>query len=73
MLFKHPKEKPFLGVAIAFILLGAFLASYGCVAWLYNYISETNTVAFPCFKFISGIMVIGFGYIIIELELMRGK
>jgi len=73
MLFKHPKDKPFLGVAMAFIVVGAFLAAYGLVAWLYNYLSAANFVAFPCFKFISGLVVIGMGYIILELELMRGK
>lgn len=72
-ILQHPKDKPFLGVALAFILVGAFILAYGLVAWLYNFLSAANLLNTPSSKVLGGLVVIGLGYVILELELVRKK
>lgn len=71
---KYYKEKLFAGIAIMFILLGAIVFTIGAVTWFYNMIIGSNSIiTFPGFKAISGLLIIGIGYIILELELIRLK
>jgi hypothetical protein len=72
MLWRHKDGKriSFLGVAIAFILLGSFCFAVGMVEWLFNYYAQFGFFL-PILKGFGGLMLLGFGYIILELELMR--
>ena len=67
---RNPKEISFYGVGIVLIILGAGILSVGAVEWLFNYFGATGFVA-PLFKVIGGAVVLGLGYIQIELELIR--
>lgn len=73
MIHHHPRTKQFTDVSIAFILVGAFIMSYGAVSWIANYASGTEIVYFPMSKVIGGLIVMGIGYIILELELIRER
>ncbi len=73
MEWKHPREKGFLGVAMALIIVGAFIFAYGGVAWFYNYLTSTTTNYIPSGKIIGGIVVLALGYVVLELELIREK
>lgn len=71
---KYYKDKLFSGVAMLFILIGAIVFTVGLVTWVYNMIIGYNTaITFPSFKSIAGLMIMGIGYIILELELIRIK
>ncbi len=71
---KYYKEKLFTGVALMFIILGALVFSIGTVVWIYNLaVGYNSIITFPGFKAISGLLVMGIGYIILELELIRIK
>ena len=71
---KYYKEKLFTGVALMFIILGAIIFTVGLVAWFYNMsIGYNSVITFPSFKSIGGLLVMGIGYLILELELIRMK
>lgn len=72
-IFKHPREKTFLGVGLFLILVGAFILAYGGVAWLYNMLAGFNANSWPCAKIIGGFVVLGLGYCVLLLELIRLK
>jgi len=67
------QNRSFLGVSIFFILLGVSIFSFGSVAWIFNYLSETNFVFFPSFKVVGGLILVALGYVIFELELIRKR
>lgn len=71
---KHYSDKGFGGVAMLFIIIGAIVFTIGVVSWLYNVINSTcGFITFPGFKSLAGLLVMGFGYVILELELIRQK
>ena len=64
----------FKGVAIAFILFGAAIFAVSLVFWFFSYFwSMGCSMAYPFFKALAGLMVMGVGYIILELEILRMK
>lgn len=64
----------FKGVGLAFILFGAITFAFALTAWFLQFMEfATTDVAFPFFKAIGAAIVIGIGYIILEIELMRKK
>ena len=62
----------FAGVGLFFILAGAFITAFGLVGWLIQSLGG-QVMAFPFFKAMGGMIIIGFGYLILELELLRRK
>jgi hypothetical protein len=54
------------------IVLGAGVFAYGIVTWLFNYIAGT-AFNVPSEKFMGGLIILGIGYIILEIELLRKK
>jgi hypothetical protein len=73
MFWKKHEEKSFVGVALAMILGGAGILSFGVIGWLMNVSQGDVLVAFPSLKVIGGLVVISLGYIQLELELLRRK
>lgn len=67
------KRRSFFGVAMAIILAGAILFSIGLVAWILNCYSNSLIITNPSIKAMGGLMIIGIGYIILILELIRKK
>ena len=67
------KEKSFLPVAMAFILVGAIIFTFGIIAWLFNLTLGFNQIATPSGKIIGGLIVMALGYIQLELGLTRGR
>jgi len=64
----------FKGVAIAFILFGAAIFAVSIVFWFFSYFWEMGCgMAYPFFKALAGLLVMGIGYIVLELELLRMK
>lgn len=71
MLRKLDPQKPyFYGVGLGLILTGAAIVAVGAVEWLLNYCADYRFAA-PLFKLIGGLIVLGLGYIQLELELLR--
>lgn len=62
----------FGSVGLAFIVFGALICGFAFAAWVLRYLGYTIS-AFPFFKVIGGAIVIGLGYIILEIELLRKK
>jgi hypothetical protein len=73
MWHREHDAKSFIGVAIAFIIVGAAIFAFGSVAWLVNAIGESVVIAIPSIKIMGGILIMLLGYIMLELELMRKK
>ena len=75
MFTKRDYEKvSFMGVGMAFILFGAIVFAFAITAWILQFFNYTTlTCAFPFFKAIGSAVVIGLGYIILEIELLRKK
>lgn len=64
----------FMGVGMAFILFGAITFAFAITAWFLQFFGYTfMSCAFPFFKAIGSGMVIGLGYLILEIELLRKK
>ena len=62
----------FAGVGLAFILIGAIVTAFGLAGWLIQALGG-QVMAFPFFKAMGGFVIIGLGYLILELELLRKK
>lgn len=73
MRFYEDPKRSFANVAMAFILVGAAILSYGMVAWIYNVVLQANLIAFPSVKIIGGLAIMALGYIQLEIELLRKK
>jgi len=64
----------FKGVGMALILFGIVIFSASLAEWILISCGATaRLIAYPFFKAICGIMILGVGYIILELELLRDK
>ncbi|MGA2666631.1 MAG: hypothetical protein ABSE91_00895 [Patescibacteria group bacterium] len=63
----------FLGVGLALILFGAIVCAIGLASWLITAFGLGTTLAFPFFKVMGGVVILGIGYIILEIELLRKK
>jgi len=64
----------FKGVGMAFILFGAIGFAFAIAAWFLQFLGYGEfECAFPFFKAIGLALVIGMGYLILELELFRKK
>ena len=64
----------FHGVGLAFILFGGIVFAFAFAAWFLQFYGYTTSVcAFPFFKAIGSALVIGLGYVVLELELLRKK
>lgn len=72
MLTNHHK-KSFLSVAITLIIIGIIFFVLGGLAWLYNTGGKGLMMTMPAEKMLAGIIIIGLGYITLELELLRTK
>ncbi|QQG49689.1 MAG: hypothetical protein HZB70_02725 [Candidatus Berkelbacteria bacterium] len=73
-MFWHKREdKPFVAVAMTMIILGAAILAFGLVGWLTNVSANELIVAFPSLKVMGGLVIIGLGYIQLELGLLRKK
>ncbi len=72
MLFRKrsTKEAAFYGVAMSFVLLGSAVFAIAVVQWLLNYYSDYGYIM-PVSKAFGGLVIMGFGYIILQLELLR--
>lgn len=63
----------FYGVALALILFGAVIAAIGLAAWFLSAMGFGTICAYPFFKVMGGVVILGIGYIILEVELLRKK
>lgn len=63
----------FRGVGLAMILFGAIVCAIGLASWLITALGFGTTLAFPFFKAMGGVVILGIGYLILELELLRKK
>lgn len=64
----------FQGVGMAFILFGAIVFAFSITAWMLQFFGVTVTsCAFPFFKAIGSAVIIGLGYLILEVELLRKR
>ena len=63
----------FESVGLVFILFGAITLAFALAAWLLQFFGVATLCAFPFFKVIGAAMVVGFGYLILEIELLRKK
>lgn len=72
MFSKDRSKISFLGVGMFLILVGAAIFALGIVMWLFNYFG-TSAFNAPSQKVIGGLVVLGIGYIALEIELMRTK
>ncbi len=72
MFFKKraSKEAAFYGVAMSFILVGTAVFAIAVVQWLLNYFSDYGYF-YPVCKAFGGLVITAFGYIILQLELIR--
>lgn len=75
MFTKRDYEKiSFMGVGMAFILFGAIVFAFAITAWILQFFGYTTlNCAFPFFKAIGSVVIIGLGYLILEIELLRKK
>lgn len=73
MLTKRDYNKiSFVGVGLFFIIVGAVVVAFGLAGWLIQ-VSGGQVMAYPFFKAIAGMILIGLGYLILEIELLRKK
>ena len=63
----------FHGVGLALILFGAIVCAIGLAAWLVSAFGGGSILVFPFFKVMGGVVILGIGYIILEIELLRKK
>lgn len=64
----------FQGVGLAFILFGAITFAFAITAWILQFMGSASVnCAYPFFKAIGSAIIIGMGYVILELELLRKK
>ena len=64
----------FQGVGLAFILFGAITFAFAFTTWAMQFMGlASNTCAYPFFKAMGSAVIIGIGYVILELELLRKK
>ncbi len=73
MFFHKREDKSFVAVAMTMIMIGAAIVAFGLVGWLVNVSNAENVIAFPSMKVIGGFVIIGLGYIQLELGLLRKK
>ena len=73
MWFRKHDEKSFVGVALAFILIGSAIFTFGIIAWLFNVYSQDTLIAFPSLKIMGGLVITALGYIQLEISLLRRK
>lgn len=72
-MFRRDASKiSFLGVAMFLILAGAAILALGLVMWIYNFLGS-SLFATPSLKVIGGLIILGIGYILLEIELIRTK
>lgn len=65
-----PHKSYFRGVALALILFGAIILGGGFAEWVLN-IGQGFEFFAPSLKMIGGTLILGLGYIQLELELLR--
>lgn len=65
------KNKPFYGVALFFIVIGAIIFAFSSVSLLFSIYGAGTIVSSPFAKSIGGLIVMALGYIQLELELLR--
>jgi hypothetical protein len=70
MLPKDVDKAQFHSVALVLIVLGAGVFAYGIVTWLFNYLTGT-TFNIPSEKFMGGLIILGIGYVVLEIEFLR--
>ena len=63
----------FVSIGQIFILLGAITCAFALAAWLLQFFGYPVMCAFPFFKVIGAAIIIGLGYLILEIELLRRK
>ncbi len=73
MFKRKTNEHSFYGVALAMIMLGILVFTYGLVGWVFNLLGSGCTFVFPSMKIMGGAIIIALGYIHLELELLRNK
>lgn len=66
----HSKEKTFYGVAIALIIVGAAIFVVGAIQALLQTLAGWG-FGWPFGKVIGGLIILGMGYVILQLELLR--
>lgn len=72
MFGRDASKVSFLGVAMFLILAGATVLAVGIVMWLFNFFG-TSVYSIPSEKIIGGLIIIGLGYIAMEIELIRTR
>mgnify|MGYP001561132702 CR=1 FL=1 len=73
MFKKKTAEASFYDVALALIIMGALILTYGLVGWLFNSFGSACTFVFPSMKIMGGLVILALGYIQLELELLRKR
>lgn len=63
----------FQGIGLAFIIFGAIVTAFGLAAWVLRLCGFSSMGTFPFFKVLGAIVIIGLGYIILQLEFLRKK
>lgn len=69
---KH-EDKSFVSVAIAMIFIGAIIFVFGVLGWWVNVSANQTVMALPSSKVMGGLIIMGLGYIQLELGLLRNK
>lgn len=62
----------FAGVGLALIIFGIVTCAIGLAAWFLSALGM-GSISYPFMKAIGGAMIIGLGYVVLELELLRKK
>ncbi len=75
MLFtpKAKGDRKFYGVALFLIILGVGTFSTGVIQSVLETFFDDWSFGWPAAKIVGGLIVIGLGYIVMELELIRNK
>lgn len=67
---RDTKAVAFYGVAMSFILIGSAILAIAVAQWLLNYFADYGYIL-PVSKAFGGMILLAFGYIILQLELLR--
>lgn len=73
MFKKKSNACSFYDVALFLIIVGIIIFTYGLVGWVFNTLGNSCHFVQPSTKIIGGMIILGLGYIHLELELLRTK
>lgn len=63
----------FHGVGLLLIFVGAIIVAVALASWMVLLFGGISVCADPIFKAMGGFIILGLGYLILEIELLRKK